>query len=96
MTMGDRGLEAEVLGLFLRHASASARLADMPPAEAARLIHTVKGSAQAIGASQVAACAERIEAKIAGGGMLGATEIAQLSNAVDAVCAAIAARLASA
>jgi HPt (histidine-containing phosphotransfer) domain-containing protein len=64
MTLGDAGLEQEVLAMF---AGQAARLIDalagLPP-EAAELAHTLKGSARAIGAFHVADAAEALEAAI--------------------------------
>ena len=77
MTMGDAALEREVLAMFV---SQSARLLGMLgtlPAEAGALAHTLKGSAHAIGARRVAACAQALEFAIGQGGdprpSLGAT-----------------------
>src|SRR3954462_6506887 len=64
MTLGDAGLEHEVLAMFSAQA---ARLIDplaTLPAEAGALAHTLKGSARAIGAFGVAEAAERLEAAI--------------------------------
>ena len=67
MTLGDGGLEQEVLAMF---AGQSARLlgtlATMP-SNAGALAHTLTGSARAIGAFAVADAAARLEAAIAGG-----------------------------
>ena len=54
MTLGDAGLEQEVLAMF---SAQSAKLFDTLatlPAEAGALAHTLKGSARAIGAFNVA------------------------------------------
>jgi HPt (histidine-containing phosphotransfer) domain-containing protein len=62
MTLGDAGLEHEVLAMF---SAQSAKLLDMLatlPEEAEALAHTLKGSARAIGAFGVAEAAERLEA----------------------------------
>ena len=67
MTLGDAGLEQEVLGMF---SAQSARLIGMLaalPADAAALAHTLKGSARAIGAFGVADAAARLEAVLASG-----------------------------
>jgi len=66
--MGDAALEREVLAMFV---SQSARLLGMLgtlPAEAGALAHTLKGSAHAIGARRVAACAQALESAIGQGG----------------------------
>lgn len=63
-TLGDRTLEAEVLGLFARQASGvAARIAAAAPKERVVMAHTLKGSARSIGAFRVAELAERIEAR---------------------------------
>ena len=57
MTLGDAGLEQEVLAMF---SAQSAKLLDTLatlPAEAGALAHTLKGSARAIGR---ASCRERV------------------------------------
>jgi HPt (histidine-containing phosphotransfer) domain-containing protein len=64
MTMGDEQLEHEVLAMFAaQSASLLADLASLPP-DAAALAHTLKGSARAIGAFQVAEAAEAFEATL--------------------------------
>ncbi|MGF6425510.1 Hpt domain-containing protein [Bradyrhizobium elkanii] len=67
MTLGDPGLEREVLAMF---AAQSARilgeLAALPP-EAAIHAHTLKGSARAIGAFGVAQAAAQLETALTGG-----------------------------
>jgi HPt (histidine-containing phosphotransfer) domain-containing protein len=61
MTLGDAGLEHEVLGMFTRQANhLAATLAALPP-ETNTLVHTLKGSARAVGAVRVAAAAESLE-----------------------------------
>ena len=67
MTLGDAGLEREVLGMFARQANQlAATLATAPP-DTAALVHTLKGSARAIGAVRVAEAAAALEAAIRGG-----------------------------
>ncbi|HEX2215676.1 MAG TPA: Hpt domain-containing protein [Xanthobacteraceae bacterium] len=62
MTLGDRGLEREVLQLFLRQsAMLLARLDSGDHASASVVAHTLKGSAKGIGAWRVAAAAEAVE-----------------------------------
>lgn len=64
MTLDDAGLKREVLGMFLKQAGELlAALAACPGAGAAPA-HTLKGSARAIGAFHVAACAEALEGAI--------------------------------
>jgi len=67
MTLGDSGLEQEVLAMF---SAQSARLVGelaARPAEARALTHTLKGSAHTIGAFAVADAATRLEAALAAG-----------------------------
>ena len=62
MTLGDRSLEREVLQLFDRQAAILiSRMRLAPPAGVATLAHTLKGSAQGIGAWRVARAAEALE-----------------------------------
>jgi HPt (histidine-containing phosphotransfer) domain-containing protein len=83
MTLGDRGLEREVLQLFDRQSTMLlARLRQGPPATAAALAHTIKGSARGIGAGRVACAAEAVEAATATGSE------AALGAAVDRLGAA--------
>jgi HPt (histidine-containing phosphotransfer) domain-containing protein len=61
MTLGDPGLEREVLAMFAgQSASLMDHLAGSPP-NAADLAHTLKGSAMAIGAFRVADAADCLE-----------------------------------
>jgi HPt (histidine-containing phosphotransfer) domain-containing protein len=92
MTLGDAGLEREVLAMF---AAQSAKLIDALaalPAEAAALAHTLKGSARAIGATAVAEAAGGLEAALAGGHDP-AEPLAELVEAVAQARAAIDAML---
>jgi HPt (histidine-containing phosphotransfer) domain-containing protein len=62
MTMGDRGLEREVLQLFDRQSTLLiARMRSAAPGGLAMLAHTLKGSARGIGAWRVARAAEALE-----------------------------------
>jgi HPt (histidine-containing phosphotransfer) domain-containing protein len=64
MTLGDAGLEREVLAMFsAQAASLIGALATLPP-EAGALTHTLKGSARAIGAFAVADAAAVLEAAL--------------------------------
>ena len=64
MTLGDAGLEREVLALFsAQTVSLIGALATLPP-QAGALAHTLKGSARAIGAFAVADAAAHLEAAI--------------------------------
>ncbi|MBX9684357.1 MAG: Hpt domain-containing protein [Hyphomicrobium sp.] len=62
-TLGDRGLEKEVLDLFLAQlpATIGALGPEGPRSERSRAAHTLKGSGRAVGAWQIAALAERVE-----------------------------------
>ena len=67
MTLGDAGIEQEVLAMFVaQSAKLVSTLATMPSDTSARA-HTLKGSARAIGAFAVADAAARLEAAIARG-----------------------------
>jgi HPt (histidine-containing phosphotransfer) domain-containing protein len=87
-TLGDAGLEREVLAMFSKQARHLAdRLAALPP-EAGSLAHTLKGAARAIGAHRVADRSSKFEAAIRDGGH--ATQaLAALAAAVAEACAAI-------
>jgi HPt (histidine-containing phosphotransfer) domain-containing protein len=62
MTLGDRALEQEVLTLFVCQAGMlMARMHGASPALVCATAHTLKGSAQGIGAFAVAQAAERLE-----------------------------------
>ncbi len=92
MTLGDGGLEREVLAMF---AAQAARLIDGLaglPAGAAALAHTLKGSARAIGAFGVADAAEALEAAMADGGEP-SQALAALQHAVVQARAAVDAML---
>lgn len=91
MTLGDAGLEHEVLAMFSAQTGhLIGALAAMPP-EAGALAHTLKGSARAIGAFVVADAAERLEAAIGKGddpaqalaGLNAA--VAEARSAIDAI-----------
>ncbi|MBO6755892.1 MAG: Hpt domain-containing protein [Roseibium sp.] len=68
-TMGNRDLELQVLQLFKTQSAAMlARLADTTDIEArAEIIHTLKGSARAVGAEHVGKACEAMEAEIGAG-----------------------------
>lgn len=95
MTLGDRGLEREVLELFLRQTTIMLdRIMNAGPAMAAAAAHTLKGSARGIGAWRVARAAEGLEGAAAGDDAHGMEEaIAELKTASLEAGAAIAARL---
>jgi HPt (histidine-containing phosphotransfer) domain-containing protein len=64
MTLGDAALERQVLGMFATQSANLIEQLTVLPAEAGTLAHTLKGSARAIGAFRVAACAEALETAI--------------------------------
>jgi HPt (histidine-containing phosphotransfer) domain-containing protein len=65
MTLGERGLETEVLRLFERQAELLlARMREVGPEGVATLAHTLSGSAKGIGAWRVAAAAEATECAV--------------------------------
>ena len=67
MTLGDAGIEQEVLTMFSAQSAKLVQALMVHPSDAGALAHTLKGSARAIGAFGVANAAERLEAVIAGG-----------------------------
>ena len=80
-TLGDRGLEREVLQLFDRQSTLLiARMRAAGPAGVATLAHTLKGSARGIGAWRVARAAEALE-------LAGSTG-AEIAEALDRLSAA--------
>jgi len=87
-TLGDPRLEREVLTLFASQAGRLLRLlSDLPP-DTGALAHTLKGSARAIGAHEVAEAAGAIEIAPRDG-EAPASALAALSAAVAEACAAI-------
>jgi hypothetical protein len=63
MTLGDHGLEHEVLALFDRQIDMLiARMTAVDPACVGAIAHTLKGSARGVGAWPVARAAEAVEA----------------------------------
>jgi HPt (histidine-containing phosphotransfer) domain-containing protein len=65
MTLGERGLEIEVLRLFERQAELLlARMREVGPEGVATLAHTLSGSAKGVGAWRVAAAAEATECAV--------------------------------
>lgn len=84
MTLGDRTLEREVLGLFDRQAEMlCARMSGAEPAVIAASAHTLKGSARGIGAWRVAHSAELLE-------LAAATNHEGIGGAVESLRIAIA------
>jgi HPt (histidine-containing phosphotransfer) domain-containing protein len=92
MTLGDAGLEHEVLAMFAAQSAKLIRtLASLPKnpgKDAPTLAHTLKGSARAIGAFGVADAAARLEAVLADGGDP-SEQLAELGEAIAQVRAAI-------
>jgi HPt (histidine-containing phosphotransfer) domain-containing protein len=88
MTLGDAGLEQEVLAMFSAQSSRLIGTLAAMPSDACALAHTLKGSARAIGAFAVADAAGRLEAVIANGSDPSDT-LAELGDAVALVRAAI-------
>jgi HPt (histidine-containing phosphotransfer) domain-containing protein len=68
MTLGDAGLEREVLAMFAGQAVRLIEALAELPADAAEIAHTLNGSARAIGAFKVAEAAEAFEASLRDGG----------------------------
>ncbi len=91
MTLGDAGLEREVLAMFAGQAVRLIEALAAMPADAAVLAHTLNGSARAIGAFQVAAAAGAVEDALRDGGEPSAAmaalrqAIAQARGAIDAM-----------
>jgi len=86
MTLGDGALRREVLAMFLRQTGELLGALAVHPAEGAALAHTLKGSARAIGAFHVAACAERLEAAIRQGGNPSEARAALEAAVAEASC----------
>jgi HPt (histidine-containing phosphotransfer) domain-containing protein len=68
MTLGDAGLQREVLAMFLSQAARMAEALAGLPAEALRLAHTLSGAARAVGAFHVAEAAEGVHSAVRDGG----------------------------
>jgi HPt (histidine-containing phosphotransfer) domain-containing protein len=81
MTLGDAGIEQEVLTMFSAQSLKLVLTLAAVPADAGALAHTLKGSARAIGAFAVADAAARLEAVIASGSDV-STALADLGEAV--------------
>jgi HPt (histidine-containing phosphotransfer) domain-containing protein len=88
MTLGDAGLEQEVLAMFVAQSTTLVSTLAAMPADASALAHTLKGSARAIGAFSVADAAARLEAAIARGFDTSAA-LAELGETVAEARAAI-------
>lgn len=93
MTLSDGALRREVLAMFLKQTGDLLDRLAASPVEGAALAHTLKGSARAIGAFRVAACAEALEGAIRQGGdpSRGLAEleaaIAEASCSIEAILA---------
>jgi HPt (histidine-containing phosphotransfer) domain-containing protein len=88
MTLGDAGLEREVLAMFAAQAvGLLGTLADLP-SDADALAHKLKGSARGIGAFRVADAAETLESALQRGDDP-AQPLAELDEAIAQVRAAI-------
>jgi HPt (histidine-containing phosphotransfer) domain-containing protein len=88
MTLGDLALEREVLTMFLAQADRLVDTLAAQPADASALVHTLKGSARAIGAFGVADHAAALESMLQNGEGTG-EELAALRDAVAEARAAI-------
>ena len=78
-TLGDRSIEAEVLGLFVLQASTVRdALSEASEGQRVQLAHGLRGSAAGIGAFAVAEAAKAIERKPAD-----ATLVRQLAERID-------------
>jgi HPt (histidine-containing phosphotransfer) domain-containing protein len=88
MTLGDAGLEQEVLAMFVAQSTTLVSTLAAMPADASALAHTLRGSARAIGAFSVADAAARLEAAIARGFDTSAA-LAELGETVAEARAAI-------
>jgi len=90
MTLGDRGLEREVLALFDRQATVMvSRMRSASAGSVTMVAHTLKGSARGVGAWRVAAAAEAVELAATGEGDLSAaiTRLAAMAEEARAVIA---------
>jgi HPt (histidine-containing phosphotransfer) domain-containing protein len=88
MTLGDASLEREVLAMFSAQAVRLLATLATFPADAGALAHTLKGSARAIGAFDVADAAQSLEAALSSGGDSTAPLI-ELQDAVAHACMAV-------
>jgi len=88
MTLGDAGLQREVLAMFAGQAVGLIGTLATLPSDAEALAHTLKGSARAIGAFRAADAAESLEAAMQSGDDP-AQALAELNDAIAQVRAAI-------
>ncbi|GLH79611.1 histidine kinase [Bradyrhizobium sp. SSBR45G] len=87
MTLGDTALEREVLAMFSTQAVHLLERLQVLPEDAASVAHTLKGSARAIGALDVADAAEGLEVALRQGDP--ADALAWLATSVAQARAAI-------
>jgi HPt (histidine-containing phosphotransfer) domain-containing protein len=92
MTLGDDSLEREVLAMFAAQSLDLVRRLAALPADSAMLVHTLKGSARAIGAVRVAEAAAELETALRLSSPA-ASLLVTLEAAVTEVRAVIGARL---
>jgi HPt (histidine-containing phosphotransfer) domain-containing protein len=92
MTLGDAALEHEVLAMFSAQTVGLIAILATMPADATALAHTLKGSARAIGAFQVADAAGRVETALRDGNDP-AQALAELNDAIAQARSAIDAML---
>ena len=90
MTLGDAGLEREVLAMFAGQAVRLIEALAGWPADATEIAHTLNGSARAIGAFKVAEAAEAFEAALREGEPAEAMAalqqaVVQAGSAIDAM-----------
>jgi len=88
-TMGDKGLEAEILQMFARQTRGLVQ--EMASAEGHAIValaHRLKGSAKAVGAFRVSTAAERLEAEPGDAGALAALHVATIEaeNFITGIC----------
>jgi chemotaxis protein histidine kinase CheA len=92
--LGDHELQVELLGLFRLQAPAlTAQLCDSAPSSLesrARIAHTLRGSALAVGARRVASAAWRVEELAAGSGERRSAEARAIASVQSAVAEALA------
>jgi hypothetical protein len=90
MTLGDHGLEGEVLRLFDRQVNMlMTRMASAEPNCIKALAHTLDGSARGVGAFRVSQAAQEVERAVAESGDVGAA-VEALKAATDEALVVIA------
>jgi HPt (histidine-containing phosphotransfer) domain-containing protein len=92
--LGDQELEAELLGLFRLQAPAMmaqlSHFSALTLESKARIAHTLRGSALAVGARRVASAAWRVEELAAAGGEQGSEETRAVAELLSSVAEAVA------